>query len=569
MKRPALAWAHHTSPTQGAETPNQGHAQKLACTSTISSYLFLVERNLKLKDSSTTILDIASSDKVPSVDGAVAAVSSLPPSSVPCVTVTQREEHWHRRKQLLGGTRGGMSLRSNQELQAKDNIFPLTYSMLSVAQQQQPGKMNKRSAVSLDEKQLATENKRRRLVKAAVKPEEEFGVKKEEEIEGGSQKDKDEPEDSMKPPVVVKKEEEDVTREKEDDDDNVQREKDEPEDSKKPPVAVKEEEKDETEVKVDGEGDYQRDKDEPEDSKQLPAAIKEEEEEETKVKADLEEMIESVVDEARNVIEEMEVNMQYDTTRLLESSGVVSTTQMLETLQEQVDKCEAKIKRMQEDHEEALVREKERGDRLENQLQRLKQLYPEIEENDPTDCDEESFEERGVEEHPEQESHEMDAEDYAESTKANAEGCAKKENTEVCSHTVAEENAEEYTGRSLDETRDTSKSDDDDDNDDDSDYVTVDQNEELSNCSTVTAAKLHVVGKSPVPLVSSDSSPGGVGIRRVGSLVASCGKSARGKNARGQDAERKWNVQFEKLGEFKEKHGRCEFFCAVARFPSS
>jgi hypothetical protein len=31
----------------------------------------------------------------------------------------------------------------------------------------------------------------------------------------------------------------------------------------------------------------------------------------------------------------------------------------------------------------------------------------------------------------------------------------------------------------------------------------------------------------------------------------------------------RWNVQFEKLGEFKEKHSHCELFCAVARFPSS
>jgi hypothetical protein len=36
-----------------------------------------------------------------------------------------------------------------------------------------------------------------------------------------------------------------------------------------------------------------------------------------------------------------------------------------------------------------------------------------------------------------------------------------------------------------------------------------------------------------------------------------------------RSSKARWNMQFEKLGEFKEKHGHCELFCAVARFPSS
>jgi uncharacterized protein YcbK (DUF882 family) len=35
-----------------------------------------------------------------------------------------------------------------------------------------------------------------------------------------------------------------------------------------------------------------------------------------------------------------------------------------------------------DEHEEALAREKDRGDRLEKELQRLKQLYPAIEDNE-------------------------------------------------------------------------------------------------------------------------------------------------------------------------------------------
>jgi hypothetical protein len=252
-------------------------------------------------------------------------------------------------------------------------------------QQQQPDKKRKLAAVSSDEKQLASGKKRPRLMKAAVKEEEKSPpVKKEEEIEDDLHQHKDE--DSMKPSAVVKIEE-----------------------------------VDKTEVKEDSEDEFKRDRDEAEDCETYQAAVKEE-------KEDLEETIGLVEDEARHVAEEMEVQMhamrqQYETVienlraRLLESSGVVSTSQMqqnkrmrvkLGTSQEQVDEYEAEIKRMQEDHEESLGREKERGDQLEKELQRLQQLYPEIEENDPTevDGDEESSEEQ-IEKHPEQESHEL------------------------------------------------------------------------------------------------------------------------------------------------------------------
>jgi signal transduction protein with GAF and PtsI domain len=126
------------------------------------------------------------------------------------------------------------------------------------------------------------------------------------------------------------------------------------------------------------------DEDELEDGRKAPAIFKilDEEAEE---KEDLEEMIESVEDEARSVGEEMEVQMQYESTRLLKSWRVVCSSQRLQNqgmlsklafLQGQVNECEAEINRMQDDHEEALAREKERGDRLKKQLQCLKQLYP-------------------------------------------------------------------------------------------------------------------------------------------------------------------------------------------------
>jgi hypothetical protein len=283
-----------------------------------------------------------------------------------------------------------------------------------------------------------------------------------EDGEDDFQQDINAMEDGRKPPTVVKKEEEDEV------------DRDDPEDCLKALAAVKEEEDDETEVKEHGENDFQRDINEPEDSMKPLAAIKKEEEDETETeeKEDREERIELVEDEARNVAKEMEVQMQYETTRLLKSSWVVSSSQMLqnqrmltklESLPEQVDEYQAEINRMQDDHEEALAREKELGDRLEKELQCLQEFYSEIEENDPTEVngDEESSEEQ-VEEHPEQDSHEMAADDCAGSTEAKAEGCGvKEENTEVCydqedseesSMQVAEETDEECTGRSLEET---------------------------------------------------------------------------------------------------------------------
>jgi hypothetical protein len=61
-------------------------------------------------------------------------------------------------------------MRSNRELQAKDNGLPWTDRL--------PNKSNKRAAVSSDGKQLAPVKKRRRVVKVEESP-----VKKEEEIE--------------------------------------------------------------------------------------------------------------------------------------------------------------------------------------------------------------------------------------------------------------------------------------------------------------------------------------------------------------------------------------------------
>jgi hypothetical protein len=516
--------------------------------------------------------------------------------------------------------------------------------MLSLWQKQQQHMRNKRAAVSSDERQLATGNKRRRLVKAAVKPKEEFGLKKEEVIEGGlhqldryeledcrkraaaveeeikvamndpdvgvaevapatvvppeidsgylssicytlrtllssrptpncrsqqgymnsapngidAQKNEDElkedgeddllqdnhdREDGRKRPIAVKKEEEDEVDH-------------ELEDSIQPPAAAKEEENDETEVKEHGETDFQRDINEAEDSMKPLAAIKKEEEDETEEKEDREERIELVEDETRNVAKEMEVQMQYEITCLLKSSRVVTFSQMLqnqrmliklETLPEQVDGYEAKINRMQDDHEEALVREKELEDLLDKELQCLQELYSEIEENDLAEVngDEESSEEQ-VEEHPEQDPHEMAADDGAGSSEAKAEGCgAKEENTEVChdqedseesSMQVAEENDEECTGRSLEETSVTSESDDND-----SDNVAI----------------------SPVTLVPSDSSSEWVGLLRVGCLATTCNKGGRQP-----DKKAGWNLQFKKLQDYCENHGHCKLFCAVDRFPS-
>jgi hypothetical protein len=407
-----------------------------------------------------------------------------------------------------------VTLRSNQEMEA---ILQWTNALLSVVRQQQPNERNKRAAVSSDEKQLATGNKRRRVAKAAVKPEEEFGVKKGEESEDDlHQLDRYDPEDGRRRPIAAKKEKEDEVDH-------------ELEDSIQPPAAAKEEENDETEVKEHGETDFQRDINEAEDSMKPLAAIKKEEEDETEEKEDREERIELVEDETRNVAKEMEVQMQYEITCLLKSSRVVTFSQMLqnqrmliklETLPEQVDGYEAKIKRMQDDHEEALVREKELEDLLDKELQCLQELYSEIEENDLAEVngDEESSEEQ-VEEHPEQDSHEMAANDFAGSTEAKAEGCAKEENTEDCydqedseesSMQVAEENDKECIDSSLEETS-----------------VTSERVNDASNNVTI----------SPVTLVPSD--------------------------------EAGWNLQFKKLQDYYEKHGHCKLFCAVDRFPSS
>jgi hypothetical protein len=126
-------------------------------------------------------------------------------------------------------------LRSNRELQAKDNVLRLT-------DRRHNNKRDRRPAVSsyTDEKQLASRKKRRRVVKA-VKKEEESQVTKEEEIEGDLQQDEDEPEDCMKPPAVAKKEEDDETEVKEDGEDDFPQDNDERVDTKKPPAAVKEE----------------------------------------------------------------------------------------------------------------------------------------------------------------------------------------------------------------------------------------------------------------------------------------------------------------------------------------
>jgi hypothetical protein len=163
-----------------------------------------------------------------------------------------------------------MPLRSNQELQAKDNVLPLTDRMHN--------NRNKRAAVSSDTdgKQLAPVKKRRRVGKA---------VKKKEEMEDDlDQQDEDKPEDSMKPPPTVKKEEDFLVNIKEEIEDDLQLDKDDLEDSTKPPAVVKKEEADETEVLKEGIGDdLQLDEDEPEDSTKPPAVVKKEEEDETEV----------------------------------------------------------------------------------------------------------------------------------------------------------------------------------------------------------------------------------------------------------------------------------------------
>jgi hypothetical protein len=134
-------------------------------------------------------------------------------------------------------------------------------------------KKSKRAAVSSDTdgNQLATGNKKRRLVNGVKKgeeeeEEEESTIKKEEEIEDDLYQDKDE--DSRKPSAVVK-EEEDVTE-------------DVWEDSKQPPAAIKKEEGYgyETEENEDGEGDLQLDRDEPVDSMKPSASVENEAEDE-------------------------------------------------------------------------------------------------------------------------------------------------------------------------------------------------------------------------------------------------------------------------------------------------
>jgi hypothetical protein len=107
-------------------------------------------------------------------------------------------------------------------------------------------KKSKREAVSsnTDGNQLATGNKKRRLVKGVNKEEEgeeeeAFIIMKEEEIEDDLHQDTDE--DSRKPSAVVK-EEEDVIDVKDDGEGTFQLDNDEFEDSRKPPNAIKEEE---------------------------------------------------------------------------------------------------------------------------------------------------------------------------------------------------------------------------------------------------------------------------------------------------------------------------------------
>jgi hypothetical protein len=143
---------------------------------------------------------------------------------------------------------------------------------------------------------------------------------------------------------------------------------------------------------------------------QLPTAIKKEEKSETAVKEDLEKMMDEDEDEDEPQIKVKMHTMrpqQYETMiknlRARPSAGV----KLERNLQKQVEDCQAEIKR--EDHEEALARE--RGDRLQRELQRLQQL--EIQEPTEVDGDEESSDEL-VQEHTQKESQEMAADDSAE-----------------------------------------------------------------------------------------------------------------------------------------------------------
>jgi hypothetical protein len=181
---------------------------------------------------------------------------------------------------LRSEQRINMGLRFSRELQAKDNIWPLTDCMHN--------KKNKRASVSsaTDGKHLAPVKKRRRLLKGPVNKEEESLVKKEEEIYDVFHQDEDEPEDSKQALTVFKEEEEGETEVKEVIGDDLHQDKDETEDRKHASAVVKKEEEDEVEMKEDSEDDLPRDKDEREDGKKAPAVIKEEEEDETEVKED-------------------------------------------------------------------------------------------------------------------------------------------------------------------------------------------------------------------------------------------------------------------------------------------
>jgi hypothetical protein len=74
--------------------------------------------------------------------------------------VTDREREAVRDEVPVGVVRASATLRSNQEMQAKDkNVLQLTNSMLSVVRQQEPNKRNKWVAVSSDEGKLASGKK--------------------------------------------------------------------------------------------------------------------------------------------------------------------------------------------------------------------------------------------------------------------------------------------------------------------------------------------------------------------------------------------------------------------------
>jgi hypothetical protein len=149
-------------------------------------------------------------------------------------------------------------------------------------------KTSKRTDISSDTdgNQLATGNKKRRLVKGFNKDQEDEEDEEEEEEEGEDEDDlhQDTDEDSRKPSAVVK-EEEDETK---DGEGILQLDRDEWEDSKQPPAAVKEEEGygyDETEenevgYETDenegGEDALHLDRDEPKDCKKLPAVVNKE-----------------------------------------------------------------------------------------------------------------------------------------------------------------------------------------------------------------------------------------------------------------------------------------------------